>query len=84
MCNRLPERLRLHEVREPAAPVDLDDRDPLPVFGLESGVAADVHLPQLEPELGLESAHLCERALAQVALLSVVDDDLGPRDKSPG
>ena len=32
LCNRLPERLGLDEVGEPAPPVDLDDRDPFAVL----------------------------------------------------
>ena len=37
--------------------VDFDDRDQLPVPGLELRVAADVHLAQLEPEFLLKLVH---------------------------
>ena len=77
MCNRSTEGLGLDVVGETAPAVHLDDGQPLPVLGLERRVAADVHLAQLEAELVPELAHLCERALAQVAAFRVVDDDLG-------
>lgn len=77
MCNRFPERSGLDVVRETAPAVDLDDRNPLPVLGLEGGVTADVHLLQIEAELVSERAHLLERTLAQVAAFSVKDDDPG-------
>jgi hypothetical protein len=77
LCNRPPEGFGLDVVREATAPVDLHNWQPLPIFGLESRVAADVHLTQLEPELVPKGAHLCERALAQVTAFRVVDDDLG-------
>ena len=77
MCNRFPERIGLDVVRETAPAVDLDHREPLPILGLEGGVAADVHLPQIEAELVTERAHLLERALAQVTAFRVKDGDLG-------
>ena len=76
LCNRPAECFGLDVVGEAAPSVHLHDRQPLPVLGLERGVAGDVHLAQLEAELVPERAHLCERALAQVAALRVVDDDL--------
>jgi hypothetical protein len=45
LCNRTAERVDLEVVREAAAAVDLDDREPLAVLGLEGLVAADVDLP---------------------------------------
>ena len=51
MCNRSAEGVRLNVVGEAAPSVDLDDRDPLPVRGLELGVAVDRDLAQLEAEL---------------------------------
>jgi hypothetical protein len=56
---------------------DLHDREPLAILGLERLVAGDVHLPQVEAELGLERPHLLERPVAEVAALRVVDDDVG-------
>ena len=39
-------------------------------------MAADVHLTELEAELVAELPHPDERALAQMAPVGVVDDDL--------
>ena len=57
--------------------VDLDHRQPLAIGLLEGRIAGDVDLAQLEPELVAEPPHLLERALAEMAPLRVVDDDLG-------
>ena len=64
-------------VRESPPPVDLDHRQPFPVDRLELGIAGDVHLAQLEPELRAQPAYLLESAVAEVAALSVVDGDDG-------
>jgi len=76
LCNRTPEGVRLDVVREPPPAVDLDHRQPLPVGRLERRIAADVHLTELEAELVAELPHPDERALAQMAPVGVVDDDL--------
>jgi hypothetical protein len=75
LCNRPPEGVRLHVVREPAPAVDLDDRQPFPVLGLERRVARDVDLVELEAELGVEAAHDLECAPAQMAPFGVVHGD---------
>jgi hypothetical protein len=65
-------------VDESPLTVDLDDRQPLAVAGLELRVAADVDLFELELVL---LPKRCERApgtLAEVTAFGVVDDD--PRD----
>ena len=77
MCNRAAKRVELHVIRETAPSVDLDDREPLAILGLERVVAGDVDLPQLEAELWLQLPNLSKRALAEVAALRVVDDDVG-------
>ena len=77
MCNRSAERLDLDVVGEAASPVDLDDREPLSVLGLEPLVAGDVDLAQGEVELLLELPQLAERPFAEVAALGVIDDDVG-------
>ena len=77
MCNRLAKRGDVHVVRKAAPSVDLDDRQPLAIFGLERLVAGDIHLPQREAELGLERPDLRECPLAEVTALRVVDDDVG-------
>ena len=76
MCNRFSERIGLDVVGETAPAVDFDDREPLPILGLEGRVASDIHLQQMEAELVTERAHLCERPLAQVATFGVKDGDL--------
>ena len=76
MCNRAAQCVDLHVVREAAPAVDLDDRQPLAIRGLELGLAGDVDLVQVEAELGSERTHLGERTLAEVAPLRVIDDDL--------
>jgi len=77
LCNRLAKCTDMHVICEAAASVDLDDRKPLAVFGLERVVARDVHLTQAEAELHLERPYLRERPLAEMAALGVVDDDVG-------
>ena len=77
MCNRSPQRIGLDVIGETAPPVDLDHRQPLPVLGLEGRVAADVDLAQVEAELGVERAHLRERALTEMTPLGVVNGYLG-------
>jgi hypothetical protein len=76
LCGQLaPERIRLHVVREGANAVDLDDREPFSVACLELGMAADVDLLELEPQLVAQRAHLRQRALAEMAPLRVEDPD---------
>jgi hypothetical protein len=77
LCNRAAECVDLKVIREAAATVDLDDREPLAVFGLEGLVAGDIDLAEREAELGLERPHLRERPLTKVAARRVVDDDVG-------
>jgi hypothetical protein len=69
------QRVLVHEVRESALAVDLDDWDQLAVASLELGVAGDVDLRQVEAVLAADAANDCERALAEVAVPRVVDDD---------
>ena len=77
MCDLPAERPRLDEVRERALAVDLHDRKPLAVAGLELGIAADVDLLQLEAELVPRGADDTLRGSAEVAALGVVEDDPG-------
>jgi hemolysin activation/secretion protein len=62
-------------VHEAAPPVDLHDRDPLPVRLLEPGIAVDRDLPQLEAELVLRPGHDAAGGLAEVAARGGVEDD---------
>jgi hypothetical protein len=64
-------------VDETPPPVDLDDRDPLPVRGLELPVAVDRDLPQLEAQLVLRPGDDTPRRLAEVAARRGVKPDLG-------
>ena len=66
----------MHVVHETPAPVDLDDRNPLPVCGLELGVAVDGDLPQLEAELVACCTDDATGRRAQVAAGRAVEDDL--------
>jgi len=64
-------------VGEDPLAVDLDDREPLAVAGLELRVARDVDLLELEAELGAELLELPARPVAEVAALCVVERDYG-------
>jgi hypothetical protein len=85
LCGRqaAPERLLLHVVGARAPAVDLDHRDPFAVCRLERRVPVDRDLLELEPELVPQRPYLCERALAEMAALRVVDDDLWSTDTGP-
>jgi hypothetical protein len=71
-----PERGLVHEVRKGSLAVDLDDRNVLPIPRFEHRVARDVDLGQVEMVLAPNAAHNRERALAEVAIRRVVDDDV--------
>jgi hypothetical protein len=77
LCNRLPERLRVDVIHEAAPPVDLDDRNPLPVGGLEGWIAVDCDFPQIEAELLLRLPDDPPRRLAEMAAGRGVQRDLG-------
>jgi hypothetical protein len=67
----------VHVVDETTPPVDLHDRDPLAVGGLELGVAVDYDLPQVEAELVARSRDDAPRRLAEVAPRRGEEDDFG-------
>ena len=67
----------MHVVGERALAVDLDDGDQLAVARLQLGVAVDRDLLELEPELALKLSDRRPRALAEVAVARVVEDDSG-------
>jgi hypothetical protein len=77
LCHLAAECVRLDEVGERPLPVDLDDRQPLPVPRFELSVAADVDLLQLEAELVPRRANDPLRRRTEVAPLGVVEDDAG-------
>jgi hypothetical protein len=77
LCNRSAEGVGLDVVRETAPAVDLDHGEPLPIFGLQAGIAGDVDLPQVEAELLPERGHDAAGRLAEVTARGVVEDDLG-------
>jgi hypothetical protein len=66
----------VHVVDETAPAVDLDDRDPLAVLGLELGVAVDRDLAELEAELVLPSGDDPASRRAEVAARRGEEDDL--------
>jgi hypothetical protein len=67
----------VHVVDEAPPPVDLDDRDPFAVRGLELGVAVDRDFPQLEAELVVRSDDDAAGSRAEVAARRGEEDDLG-------
>ena len=67
----------MNVVGEDPLAVELDDREPLAVAGLELRVARDVDLLELEAELGAELPELPARPVAEVAALCVVERDYG-------
>jgi hypothetical protein len=67
----------VYVVDEAPPAVDLDDRDPLAVRGLELGVAVDRDLPQLEAELVPCRGDDTPRRRAEVAARRGEEDDLG-------
>jgi hypothetical protein len=67
----------LKVVRESPPAVDLDDREPGPIFALERLVAGDIHLAKSEAELLLKGSQPADRLLAEVAAGGVKDDDVG-------
>ena len=77
MCELSAQSVRLDEVGERALAVDLDDRKPLAIPGLEVGVIRDVHLLQLEADVGSNRLHGSSRRRAEVASLGVEEDDAG-------
>ena len=77
MCDLPAERVGLDEVGERPLAVDLHDRKPLAVPGLELLVAADVDLLQLEPQLVPRRVNDPPRGDAEVAPLGVEEDDAG-------
>jgi hypothetical protein len=77
LCNRTAERIRVHVIHESPPSVDLYDRDPLAILGLELRVTVDGDLPQLEAELVPRSADDALRRLAEVAARGGVENDLG-------
>jgi hypothetical protein len=67
----------VHVIDEAPPPVDLHDRDPFAVAGLELGFAVDRDLSQLEAELLVRSRDDAPGRLAEMAALRGVEDDLG-------
>jgi hypothetical protein len=77
LCNRLAQRIRVDVVHETAPTVDLDDRDPLAVRGLELGIAVNRDLAQLEAELVACGGDNAVSRRAEVAARRGVEDDVG-------
>jgi len=77
LCNRTAEGIRVHVVRETRPPVDLDDRDPLAVLRLETGIPVDRDLLQLEAELVPCRGDDAPGRLAEMAARRGIEDDFG-------
>jgi hypothetical protein len=63
-------------VDESPLTVDLDDRQPLAVAGLELRVAADVDLFELELVLLPKRCERAQRTLTEMTAFGVIQDDL--------
>jgi hypothetical protein len=66
----------IHVIDESPLAVDLHDWEPLAIASLELGIASNVDLLELERELLADRRDDLPRALAQMAVLRVVEDDL--------
>ena len=75
LCDLPAESVGLDEVRERPLAVDLDDREPLAIAGLELRIAADVDLLELEAELFAGGPDDALGGRAQVTALGVVEND---------
>ena len=64
-------------VDETPPPVDLHDRDPFAVGGLERGIAVDRDFAQLEPQLVMCGRNDPPGSCAEVAARRGVKDDVG-------
>jgi hypothetical protein len=67
LCELPADGRGIDEVDERPLAADFHDREPFAVGLLELGDARDVHLLELEPELGLQVRERPPRALAEVA-----------------
>ena len=65
----------MHVVREDPLAVDLDHRQPLAVARLQLRLTGDVDLLELEALLAAQLGQLRPRALAEMAVGSVVEGD---------
>jgi hypothetical protein len=74
-----PESSGVDVVHEGPLPVDLHDRQPLPVSGLEPRISADVDFIQIEWNLGADGLDHGPGALAEVTALRVVENDVMDR-----
>ena len=75
LCQPAAQRFGLHEIDERLFPVDLDDRDQLPVARLQLRITVDRDLLELEPEFFLERKYGRACPLAEVAVSRVVQAD---------
>jgi hypothetical protein len=75
LCEPPAERFGRDEVGERPHPVDLHDRQQLPVALLELGDARDVNLLELERLLRAYRLEDTPRRLAEMALGSVIEGD---------
>jgi hypothetical protein len=75
LCELSTECFGVHVVREDPLSVDLDHGQPLAVARLELRLAGDVDLLELEGLLAAELGQLRSRALAEMAVGSVVEGD---------
>jgi hypothetical protein len=75
LCELSAQRIGLHEIGECPLSLDLDDRQPLTVQGLELGVTGDIDLLELKRLLDPYGLQHAPRGRAQVALGGVEEND---------
>jgi hypothetical protein len=66
----------IHVIDKRALPVDLQYGEPLPVPRLQSRIAVDLDLLELERDLEPDPCHDLSRTIAKMATLRVVENDL--------
>jgi hypothetical protein len=76
LCKRTAQRVGVHVIDETPPAVDLHNRDPFAVRGLELGIAVDRDLSELEAELVVCRADDAPGRRAEVAAGCGEDDDL--------
>lgn len=71
------QRVAIDVVHEGSLSINLNHWKPLPVLGFELGVTTDVHLLELERDLGPDGLDHAPRTLAEVTAFRVVEPDFG-------
>jgi hypothetical protein len=75
LCDSPDERIDVDVVGEGLLAVDLDDRQQLAVASLELRIAGDVHLVEVELDVGPDRRERRPRPLAEAAIPRRVEND---------